>query len=168
MHAGSPGHLKGFTYVGLHRYSLTFCTHRRRHLFIRPGVVGLVLKQISRATFENQFAVIAYCFMPDHLHLLIEGRSDASDCKRLIARAKQYSAFHFSRTYHQELWQRYGFEHVLRDDEVSQIVARYIVENPIRAGLVRRIEDYPYVGSLEYSLADLVEGVTRPAERRSG
>ena len=154
--------MKAFDYLGLHRYSLTFCTHHRRHLFVTPAVVGLVLKQISRAAAEHQFAVIAYCFMPDQLHLLIQGRSDTSDCKRFIARAKQYSAFYFSRTYRRALWQRYGFEHVLRDDEVSQIVARYIVETPIRAGLVRRIEDYPYVGSLEYSFADLVEGVARP------
>ena len=161
----TPGHLKTFSYLGLHRYSLTFCTDHRRHLLVDPAVVSLVLTQISRAAAENRFAVIAYCFMPDHLHLLIEGRSDASDCKRFIARAKQYSAFYFSRAYHQVLWQRYGYEHVLQDDERSEIVAKYIVEHPIRAGLVRRVEDYPHVGSLEYSLADLVEGVTWP---RSG
>ena len=135
MHTGTPGHLKTFDYLGLHRYSLTFCAHRRRHLFITPAVVGLVLMQISRAAIENEFAVVAYCFMPDHLHLLIDGRSDTSDCKRFIARAKQYSAFQVSRTYHHPLWQRYGFEHVLRDDEVLRFVARYIVENPIRAGM---------------------------------
>ena len=169
MPTGTPGHLKTFGYLGLHRYSLTFCTDHRRHLLVGPEAVGLVLTQISRAAAENQFAVIAYCFMPDHVHLLLEGRSEASDCKRFIARAKQYSGFHFSRTYHQVLWQRHGFERTLPDEEESLIAAKYIVENPIRAGLVQRVADYPYVGSLEYSLADLVEGVERPRQRsRSG
>jgi len=157
----SPGHLKGFDYLGLHRYSLTFCTGYRRPAFKDGAVVELVLAQISRAGTENQFAIIAYCFMPDHLHLLIEGQSEASDCKRFIARAKQYSGFYYKQKYGRTLWQRYGFEHVLRDEELTPVVARYILENPLRARLVERIEDYPYVGSLVYPLAHLVEGLAR-------
>ena len=159
MHTGTPGHLKSFDYVGLHRYSLTFCTNRRQQLFTRQDVVDLVLTQISRAAAENQFDVIAYCFMPDHLHLLVEGRADSADCKRFVARAKQYSGFYYSKACHATLWQRYGFEHVLRDQDVTLVVAKYILENPIRGGLVKRVEDYPFAGSLVYSLADLLAGI---------
>lgn len=168
MRTGTPGHLEAFDYLGLHRYSLTFCTDRRTHLFVSHAVVDLVLAQISRAAEENQFAIIAYCFMPDHVHLLVEGRTDTSDCRRFITRAKQYSGFHFSQTRQRRLWQRYGFEHVLRDDEDSLIVARYIVENPVRAGLAGCVEDYPFNGSLAYSLADLVASVQFGQRRRSG
>ncbi len=59
MRTGTPGHLKTFNYLGLHRYSLTFCTDRRRHLFTKQAAVDLVLAQISRTATENQFAVIA-------------------------------------------------------------------------------------------------------------
>ena len=156
----TPGHLKAFSYVGLHRYSLTFCTDHRRHLFTKQEAVDLVLTQISRAAAEYQFEIIAYCFMPDHLHLLVEGKSDSSDCKRFMAHAKQYSGFYYSKAYRSTLWQRYGFEHVLRDEEITIVVARYILANPTRKGLVERVEDYPYVGSLVYSLADLLAGVT--------
>lgn len=160
MRTRSPGHLKTFDYRGLHRYSLTFCTDRRARRFTRADVVELVLTQISRAATENQFAVIAYCFMPDHLHLLIEGQADGSDCRKFISRAKQYSGFHFSKAYHEVLWQRYGFEHVLHDDQLTVIVARYILSNPIRARLVDRPEDYPFMGSLMFSLEELLEGVS--------
>ena len=160
MRTNSPGHLKTFDYLGVHRYSLTFCTHRREPFFANATIVDLVLAQISRAATENQFAILAYCFMPDHLHLLVEGQSDASDCKKFIARAKQYSGFYFKQAHRRTLWQRYGFEHVLRDEELSLVVARYIVANPLRAGLVQRVEDYPFVGSLVYSLPELIEGVT--------
>jgi len=91
MRTSSPGHVKTFDYVGLHRYSLTFCTKSRGPRFTNVDVVALVLEQILRAARENSLAVIAYCFMPDHLHLLVEGQTDTSDCLRFIARAKQYS-----------------------------------------------------------------------------
>jgi putative transposase len=159
MRTGKPEHLKAFDYLGLHRYSLTFCTDRRRPLFKDEAVVNLVLEQILRAATENHFAVIAYCFMPDHLHLLTEGQADDSDLKRFIARAKQYSGFYYSKQYHDVLWQRYGFEHVLRDNEISLRVARYIVANPLRARLVERLQDYAFIGSQVYSREELIEGV---------
>ena len=159
MLTGTPGHLTAFDYLGLHRYSLTYCTNQRRPVFTKQEVVTLVLTQISRAAGENQFDIIAYCFMPDHLHLLVEGTADSSDCRQFIARLKQYSGYYFSAAYHEKLWQRYGFEHVLRDDEITMVVAKYLLENPIRAGLVKRVEDYPFLGSLVYSLADLLEAV---------
>jgi hypothetical protein len=46
---------------------------------------------------------------------------------------------------------------------------RYIVENPVRAGLVARVEDYPFLGSTVYSIAEILEAVQlMPASRKSG
>src|SRR5439155_15096207 len=121
-------------------------------IFTFREVVDLVLEQFSRSADEEHFAIIAYCFMPDHVHLLIEAQTDTSDCKRFIKRAKQYSGFYYSRTYRQRLWQRYGYERVLRREESTLSVARYILENPVRAGLVRNVQDYPFLGSLVYPI----------------
>jgi len=84
-----PDHLRTFDYLGPYRYSLTFCTDQRRAEFAQAAVVTLAREQILRAATEQAFAVVAYCFMPDHLHLLVEGQSDGSDCRRFICRAKQ-------------------------------------------------------------------------------
>ncbi len=159
MRTGNPGHLKAFDYLGSHRYSLTFCTDRRQQLFTTRDVVDLVLTQIVRAAVEYQFEITTYCFMPDHLHLLVAGTADDSNAKPFIARAKQYSGFHYKRARGSKLWQRYGFEHVLRTEELTLVVARYILDNPVRTGLVERVEDYPFVGSQVYSLAELLEGI---------
>jgi putative transposase len=156
----NPGHLKGFSYVGLHRYSLTFCTDGRRRAFADAAAVELVRQQLSRAASEQKFAVIAYCFMPDHLHLLIEGTSDDSDGRRFIKAFKQYSGYYHSQARHEKLWQRYGFEHVLRDDEATVEVVKYIVANPVRAGLASTVEEYPFVGSLVYELKDLINSTS--------
>ena len=154
-----PQHLPTFSYLGFYRYSLRFCTDDRRQVFTSHVPVDLVRSQILRGASEERFGVIAYCFMPDHLHLLVEGQAEDSDCKRFISRSKQYSAFYFAREVGIRLWQRYGFERVLRDSEQTFVVARYILENPVRAGLVATIEEYPFAGSFMYTLPELIASV---------
>jgi REP-associated tyrosine transposase len=110
MRTKTPGHLKAFDYLGRYRYFLTFCADYRRLVFRNADVVRLVLLQISRGASEQSFAILAYCFMPDHVHLLVEGVDDVSDCRRFIKLAKQYSGYYFEREFRQKLWQRYGFD----------------------------------------------------------
>jgi len=132
-----------------------------RPQFTRREVVELVLSHFFQQASETGFVIVTYCFMPDHVHLLIEGTEARSDCRRFITRGKQFSGFYFATTFGGKLWQRYGFERVLRDDEATFVVARYILQNPVRAGLVQRVEDYPFVGSQVYSLEELLEATCR-------
>jgi len=159
MRTGKPEHLKAFDYLGLHRYFLTFCTCERREVFVTTRRVDLVLSQILRAADDEHFALVAYCFMPDHLHLLTEGQRDDSDCRHFIKRAKQFSGFYYKKTCGSPLWQRYGFERTLRNEDATLSVARYIVENPLRAGLVERAADYPFLGSSLYTVDRMLEAV---------
>jgi putative transposase len=168
VQTGRPNHLKTFDYSGLHRYFLTFCTHERRRIFVTSDVVDDLLSQIQRAADAEGFAILAYCFMPDHLHILIEGEVDHADGRRFIARAKQLSGFYYSQKFRETLWQRYGFERVLRNDEATLSVARYIVENPLRAGLVAAPAEYPFSGSTRYSLKEILEAIAIDGIRKSG
>jgi REP element-mobilizing transposase RayT len=61
--------------------------------------------------------------MPDHLHLLAEGQREDASLKRFIKNMKQYSGFRFKQRTGQRLRQRYGFEHVLREEEDTMKVA---------------------------------------------
>jgi len=96
--------------------------------------------------------------MQDHLHVLLEGLADEADFRRMMMRFKQASAYRFRQATGEQLWGSGYYEHVLRDDEDTIAVARYIFENPVRGGLVARIEDYPYLGSDVLSIADVVAG----------
>jgi putative transposase len=147
MFTGRLEHLRPFDHIGVHRYSLTFYTYHRRKLFLEEPPVALVRSQILRAAEEECFAVSAYCFMPDHLHLLAHGESGGADCARFRARAKHYSGYSYAKQYGVSLWQRSGYERVLGNDESTAAVAKYILENPIRAGLVKSVVDYPFLGS---------------------
>jgi len=160
MPTHGPGHLKTFDYIGLYRYFLTFCCHSRRCLFTSQPVVGLVLSQILHAANDERFALVAYCFMPDHVHLLVEALSESSHALRFIARAKQRTGFSYAMSHRRKLWQRYGYEHVLRNDEDTRRVARYIFENPIRSGLVTRANDYPFLGSCVSTVEEILDGTT--------
>ena len=153
-----PKHLPGFSYIGRYRYSLTFCTFDRRQLFLDAGTATMTWGHILRAGKNNDIETVAYCFMPDHLHLIAEGVSETADLKRFIAGAKQVSGFEYAQANRgSRLWQRYGFEHVLRDDESTQRAVRYILENPVRAGLVEHPRDYPQIGSSVFTIEELLE-----------
>jgi putative transposase len=152
-----PKRLRSFDYLGSHEYFLTWCCHNRQPLFRESVAVDLVLAQILRAAEETELDVLAYCFMPDHVHLLVAGRHSNSDGVRFINLARQYAGFAYSKQFLRRLWQRYSYEHVLRSHETAQQVAQYIVENPVRAGLVVDLCEYTFTGSAIRDLTSLIE-----------
>jgi putative transposase len=156
MRARYPRHLAAFDYIGQHQYSLTFCTFDRHLAFTTDHPVAEAWSQILRASHEQYVEVLAYCFMPDHLHLVAEGTRDDADGLEFIRKAKQYSGYYHKQRFARRLWQKYGYEHVIRDDERLDRIIRYVLENPVRAGLVQRVEDYPYWGSAVWTRGQLL------------
>ena len=153
-----PKHLPSFSYVGCHRYFLTFCTHNRLPRFTDADTVQSVLSHFLRVGSEEAIEITAYCFMPDHLHMVVEGKADHSDLKRFISRSKQFSGYAYSQCHDTaRLWQRYGYERVLRDDEPTQMAVAYTLENPVRAGLAKEPRDYPFIGSSAFTVDQLLE-----------
>ena len=92
-----PERLNSFDYLGLHAYFLTYCTDQRHEAFVEADCVEVVSTQILRAAADEQFALVAYCYMPDHLHLLINGEQENSDCRAFIKRSKQFSGFYYQK-----------------------------------------------------------------------
>ncbi len=125
--------------MGLQRYFLTICCYERRPSFEGEAAIALVLTHLSRTAADCDIAVFVYCFMPDHLHLVIEGESDSSDCLEFVRLLKQLTGY------------------VLRNGESTQKTVRYVLENPVRAKLVTSPADYPHSGSLVYDRAALFE-----------
>ena len=138
--------LRGFDYVGRYRYFLTICAYRRRRAFRAAEVVEPLLLFVRQSAEALQFALIAYCFMPDHLHLLVEGRAEDADLRTFVNLLKQRSGFWWARRCGTRLWQDGFHDRVLRSEESTADVCRYIWGNPVRAGLVDRVEDYGFSG----------------------
>ena len=95
--------------------------------------------------------------MPDHVHLLVEGTAETSHLPAFASLAKQFSGFRCGCYVRERLWQDGYYDHVLRNDEVSAIVARDILENPVRAGLVAGVRAYPFIGSSRFTRQQLIE-----------
>jgi putative transposase len=127
---------------------LTFCTRGRAPLFVSSHVVDAAVAQFQRTTDQELFALLAYCFMPDHVHMVVEGESEKSDLRRTASLMKQRSAYVFRIAFNVAwLWQEGYYERVLRSDEATDVVIRYVLDNPVRAGLVERHQDYPFLGA---------------------
>src|SRR5262245_25056730 len=137
-----PSRLSRHSYVGRAVYFLTFCTYTRLKAFVDADVVASTLEQFRRTAAIEQFAILAYCVMPDHVHLLVRGLATTSNLKSFAKMAKQRSGGIYRRRGGVRLWQEGYFERLLRDEDEAGAIAQYLRENPIRAGLG---EDYPHV-----------------------
>lgn len=140
--------IKCFNYIGPYRYFLTLSTFNRAPLFDSKKAVLLVYDLINNHAERERFKVFSLCFMPDHLHLLIEGIDEASNLKNFVSRFKQASGFIYKQSFGRKLWQTSYCEHVLRSEEYSEEIAGYILNNPVRKGLAESFIDYPYSESI--------------------
>ena len=154
----SSPRLGGFEYVGPHAYFVTCSTYRRRPYFRHKAIVDIVLPVLRRAGAQNGFDVYVYCFMPDHLHLLPVGRQESS-LPRFMKAFKQESGFAFRRAYGNALWQRSYYDRVIRKEEALEEVALYILNNPVRRGLVDDCRSYAFSGSFVFQV-DEISGQT--------
>lgn len=101
----------------------------------------------------------AYVLMPDHMHLLWLGLDETcSDQRVAIGFLRQQLRAYLAPAD----WQRQTFDHVLREPErergAFQTVAHYILENPVRAGLVARWQDFAFTGCCVAGYPDLNVG----------
>jgi putative transposase len=146
--------LKLFDYSGPYCYFITICTYSKVEYFKGKIIVGNILEELMHCATAYDFSIIAYCFMPDHLHLLVAGK-DNSSLKKFIKIFKQKTAYNFKTKNSNILWQRSYYDHVVRKEESVEDIARYILENPVRKGLVEDYRDYPFSGSLVFDKAKL-------------
>ena len=151
MFPNKPRRLNGFAYSGMHRYFVTICVRDRVPVFRDGDLVEPVRMDLLQASEHSEFSVFANCFMPDHVHMLLLAQSDAAPLLECVRRFKQVSAFGHRQRTGRILWQTSFYERVLRDDEETAAVARYILENPVRAGLTRSVQDFPFSGSAVFT-----------------
>jgi REP element-mobilizing transposase RayT len=124
-------------------YLLTTVVQDRIPLFTDWQLGRLVVDQFRLAEEEGAACSLAWVVMPDHFHWLIE--LQGSTLPALVRRAKSRSAHRINAALGRQcqLWQRGYHDRALRAEEDLKSAARYIVANPIRAGLVERVGDYP-------------------------
>ncbi len=124
-------------------YSVTVVTEHRRRVFDDFHLGRLVVEQLRAQHDADLTRTLAWVVMPDHLHWLFQLRKCSLDealC-RLKSRSGRNINLHLSNR--GRLWQKGYFEQAVRREENLKAIARYIILNPVRAGLVQRVGDYP-------------------------
>jgi putative transposase len=134
-------------YLGRGTYFVTCCTDGRRPIFRDSARASWIIQTLKTVSESTGFKVHAYCVMPDHLHVVVEGCSDDCDLGRFVKALKQLTAFHSKKESGETLWQRRFYDHILRPSDSLDAVAWYVWLNPVRAGLCTDAKTYPHSGS---------------------
>ena len=132
------------------------CAFKRKRHFADLATGERSCTQLLETAAAWEVELIAYCFMPDHLHVLVEGKSERANSRKFADVFRQRSGFHFRASNGTRLWQEGYYDHVLRDEDATIDVARYIILNPVRAGLCTDASSYPLLCSTRYTMAELL------------
>ncbi len=121
-------------------FFITICTSPRGlNQLCHPEVSSAILSAARHYQTRLRWNVHLLLLMPDHLHTLVSFPKVES-MPQVIRSWKHY----LSKQQHLE-WQRDYFDHRVRDHSNLQEKAVYIRQNPVRAGLVAKPDDWPYV-----------------------
>ena len=118
---------------------------QRLAVFSDPAIVAMTTAQILRTCEERGFGVLAYAFMDDHVHLLMEGREAHSHFKSTMTVLRQRAAIGFRRARREHLWEDGYHDRVLRPSDDVFAVIEYIRNHPAAAGLPSERAKHPFV-----------------------
>ena len=134
-------------YVGQCSYFITMCCQDRRPVFTDPSYATWLIDEILKYSLAHDFAIHAYCVMPDHFHVFVSGLTERSNLLKFLKTFKQMTGHRYHQQCGDILWQKKFYDHILRETDNISAVAGYIWMNPVRAGLCTDPRDYPYSGS---------------------
>ena len=151
--------LKEFDYTDRYAYHLVLLPKNRKPVFVDKDWATYCARELEAIAIATGFGVLAYCFMPDHLHTLVEGLEDDAQLLRFVQRFKQKTAFEFKRRFGGQLWQQSFYDHGIRRPEDVNFVAQYIFWNPVEAGLVGQPREFDLSGGRYFdALAEDTDG----------
>lgn len=118
--------------------------NRREPIFFEPGDQEIYRDLLAEHCSKSSVEVWAYCFMPNHVHLIL-GPHDATGLARALGDThRRYTTFINARgRWRGHLFQN-CFASVAMDENHLIAAVRYVSLNPVRARLVARAEDWPW------------------------
>jgi REP element-mobilizing transposase RayT len=125
---------------------LTVCAQARKPILARDDVHALLRESWAAA---DSWVVGRYIILPDHLHLFCAPAVwPRTAVEKWVAFWKSLASRRWPRASEQPVWQRDVWDTQLRRCEDYGEKWEYLRRNPVRAGLVVRIEDWPYQGEM--------------------
>ena len=124
---------------------VTICADQKKNMFNLDVNAKIIINELLKTAKDFKFRILCYCLMPDHLHVVISpGESNLSLSKFLnIFKGRTTTLFRKKKGLG-KIWQRSAFDHIIRAGEDLKIIIEYIMNNPVRKGIVEKAEDYSY------------------------
>jgi putative transposase len=128
-----------------HPHHIIQRVNNRENIFLNYKDYEKYLSFLSRYSEEKGAAVFAYCLMPNHVHLLVTPSGE-----EVLAKMMQGVTLCYTQYFNREkgrtgrLWECRYHSTVIDAERYLWAVSRYIENNPVRAGIVKKPEDYPY------------------------
>jgi putative transposase len=137
--------LPGYDYSVDHPIHVTLCTEKKQELFNTKESATTVINEIVKSSQDLGFRILCYCLMPDHLHVVLSpGNSNYPLSKFLNIFKGRTTTILRRKMGFNKIWQQSGYDHIVRADEDLRVVTEYIMNNPVRKGIVKDSDDYPY------------------------
>jgi putative transposase len=120
-------------------YHITFATINRTPTFSDFLKARILINILKKTDQLQHVKTLAFVIMPDHIHWLMQ-LTGSQSLSSIVKTVKSKATIQIG----QPIWQAGYYDHAIRKEEDIQRVARYIIANPIRAGLVTKVGDYPH------------------------
>lgn len=146
---GAEAPRERFNYRGKHRYLIVLPFARPIAEHDAAGAVLKLLGVLRDRCWAEKFEILAYCVMPDRMTLVARGETAGSDMHLFLKGFRTAAGEVLAAGGH--FWMKKYRERVLRKHELTSVVAMEFFREPVRAGLARRIEEYPYLGSFTFA-----------------
>ncbi|HLF77486.1 MAG TPA: transposase [Dehalococcoidia bacterium] len=127
-----------------HSYHTISVTHSRKPVFADPVNAEAVLNALRYVRKDKAF-VLAYCLLPDHLHLVVVPKA-GFEISQVMQSIKGFSSRSINERLGQRgrLWQPSYYDRIIRNDDHIREVVEYVHANPVQAGIVSKSEDFPF------------------------
>lgn len=128
----------------------TACTFQRRKILASAKCEEILSEIWQRSAEHDGWWVGSYVLMPDHVHFFARPATNARPKAKWVGMWKSVSSRRIAATLAIEppIWQSDYFDRYLRSSESYSDKWQYVEQNPVRAGLVGRVEDWPYHGTI--------------------
>ena len=124
----------------------TTCTYQRRKILASAECEEILREIWQRSAEQDGWRVGSYVLMPDHVHFFARPATDARPKAEWVGMWKSVSSRRIAvmLAIRQPIWQPDYFDRYLRSSESYSEKWQYVEQNPVRAGLVTRVEDWSY------------------------
>lgn len=120
-------------------YMITVVTAERRRIFEHFSAARTLIGCLKTENDLQRASTLAFVVMPDHLHWLMQ-LGEGATLSHVVRGVKSLTSHRLGSS----VWQRGFHDHAVRHNEDLKAMSRYIIANPIRAGLVSSVGDYPH------------------------